>query len=106
LFTARSKILVLSGEENNGAEILDLRTPNSTCSNLPNLPFDQVLSAIGGLGYKNEPLICGGSLGVNFINILLVAFTQKDSKSKKKQSICQFLWRFQDLPAHKLLVER
>ncbi len=41
-------------------EILDLTSPTSLCQNLPNYPDDYAGGAIGGLGYNNEPLVCGG----------------------------------------------
>jgi len=44
--------------------------------------------------------------GVNFINILLAAFTHADPKSEKRQSNCQPLLRFWDLLEQKPLVER
>ncbi len=42
------------------AQIVDLSDPDSSCSDLPKLPY-QVINAIGGLGFQNEPLVCGGS---------------------------------------------
>jgi hypothetical protein len=40
-------------------EIIDISTPKMKCQNLPNFPVD-IAGAVGALGLKNEPLICGG----------------------------------------------
>ncbi len=41
-------------------EVLDLASPITTCKTLPNFPL-AVLGAFGGLGYEDNPIICGGS---------------------------------------------
>ena len=38
---------------------MDLQSPNTICKSLPNIP-EQVSATIGGLGFKQNPLICGG----------------------------------------------
>jgi hypothetical protein len=43
----------------NSSEVIDLKSPNTVCKNLPNLPTTLVCS-IGGLGFQNKPLICAG----------------------------------------------
>lgn len=42
-------------------EIIDLESPTTTCRILPDFPTN-VTGAIGGLGYEDNPIICGGSV--------------------------------------------
>jgi hypothetical protein len=45
--------------EMDSVEIIDLESPLTSCQPLPNYP-NKVYGAIGGLGFSEEPLICGG----------------------------------------------
>jgi hypothetical protein len=49
--------LMLDLEEVVTCEVIDLQSSSTTCQNLPNFP---VFVAIGGLGLKENPIICGG----------------------------------------------
>ncbi len=40
-------------------EVINLASSASTCKNPPNFPA-KVSSAIGGLGFKGNPILCGG----------------------------------------------
>jgi len=42
-----------------GFEIIDLGSNISSCPEFPDFPF-KLSYAYGGLGYRNEPIICGG----------------------------------------------
>ncbi len=46
-------------ETTNSCEVIDLKSPTSTCKSIPNLPM-KVADAIGGLGFQENPVICGG----------------------------------------------
>ena len=48
-------------------EVINPKSSNSTCKNLPNFPVP-VAGAIGGLGFKETPIICGGLQIDNFSN--------------------------------------
>ncbi len=54
-----SKALVCGGIEKDACEILDLESSATICKNLPDFPAD-IRAAIGGLGFKETPIICGG----------------------------------------------
>ncbi len=41
-------------------EVIDLESPITTCKTLPNFPLN-VSGAFGGLGFEDNPIICGGS---------------------------------------------
>jgi len=43
----------------NTVEIIDLASNTSVCPKLVNFP-NTILCPYGGLGYQNEPMICGG----------------------------------------------
>jgi hypothetical protein len=43
-------------------EVIDLKLPNTTCRTHPVLPTTAV-DSMGGLGFQNQPLICGGAMG-------------------------------------------
>jgi hypothetical protein len=55
LFTVNSKILICGGGHT--CEGIDLESSATTCKNLPDL---HIFAGIGGLGLKNNPIICGG----------------------------------------------
>ena len=58
-----TKLLVAVGVAATGTtdntEVLDLASPITTCKTLPNFPL-AVFGAFGGLGYEDNPIICGG----------------------------------------------
>jgi hypothetical protein len=59
LFKAFSKLLICGGENTDTCEVINLASSASTCKNPPNFPAN-VDRAIGGLGFKGNPIICGG----------------------------------------------
>jgi hypothetical protein len=62
LYKGFSKLLVCGGytpEVTNTCEVINLASSASTCKNPPNFPAI-VHRAIGGLGFKENPIICGG----------------------------------------------
>jgi hypothetical protein len=60
LFKAFSKLLICGGYFSiDTCEVINLASSASTCKNPPNLPAT-VYRAIGGLGFKGNPIICGG----------------------------------------------
>ncbi len=61
MFIGFSKLLVCGGYEAVEAtcEVINLQSSTSICKNPPNLPAT-IYSAIGGLGLKEKPIICGG----------------------------------------------
>jgi hypothetical protein len=60
-----TKLLVAFGinpystNETETVEVIDLEYPSKTCKNLPNFPLP-LHGAFGGLGFQDEPIICGG----------------------------------------------
>jgi N-acetylneuraminic acid mutarotase len=60
LFKDFSKLLICGGYPFTvTCEVINLASSASTCQNLTNFPA-RVFQAIGGLGFKENPLICGG----------------------------------------------
>jgi hypothetical protein len=61
LFKDLSKLLVCGGANPNidSCEVIDLESSATTCKNPPNFPA-AVFAAVGGLGFKENPIICGG----------------------------------------------
>jgi hypothetical protein len=59
LFKAFSNVLICGGYNTDTCEVINLASSASTCKNPPNFPA-RVHSAIGGLGFKGNPIICGG----------------------------------------------
>jgi hypothetical protein len=51
---------IADGVNINTCEVINLESPAKTCQNLPNFPVPSAFLAIGGLGVKNNPIICGG----------------------------------------------
>jgi hypothetical protein len=49
-------------------EVIDLKFPSTTCRTHPDLPTTAV-DSMGGLGFQNSPLICGGVIYVGYYNI-------------------------------------
>ncbi len=47
-------------EVTNTITIIDLESASTTCKNLPNFPVS-IRSSIGGLGFQDKPMICGGT---------------------------------------------
>jgi hypothetical protein len=56
-----SKLLICGGDNpyNDTCEVINLASSASTCKNLPNFPAT-VNRAIGGLGFKENQILCGG----------------------------------------------
>ncbi len=62
MFKGFSKLLICSGYLNiDTCEVINLASSASTCKNPPNFPA-KVYAAIGGLGFKGNPILCGGLL--------------------------------------------
>jgi hypothetical protein len=59
LFKGFSKVLICGGVNTDTCEVINLASSASTCKNPPNFPAT-VFLAIGGLGFKGNPIICGG----------------------------------------------
>jgi N-acetylneuraminic acid mutarotase len=60
LFKGFTKLLICGGYRSiNTCEVIDLKSLSITCKNPPNLPRT-VWAAIGGVGLKEDPIICGG----------------------------------------------
>ncbi len=64
MFKGFSKLLICGGFNPDGpnyntCEVINLASSASTCKNPPNLPV-RVSRAIGGLGFKGNPILCGG----------------------------------------------
>ncbi len=59
MFKAFSNVLICGGYNTDTCEVINLASSASTCKNPPNFPA-RVHSAIGGLGFKGNPIICGG----------------------------------------------
>ncbi len=74
-----SKLLICGGHdpEIDTCEVINLASSASTCKNSPNFPA-KVYAAIGGLGFKGNPIICGG--------------VQNDAKSNKCYSLENNEW--------------
>jgi N-acetylneuraminic acid mutarotase len=59
LFKGFFKLLICGGDNTNTCEVINLASSASTCKNPLNFPA-KVFAAIGGLGFKGNPIICGG----------------------------------------------
>jgi hypothetical protein len=61
LFKGFSKLLICGGYYPNTdtCEVIDLESSTTTCKNPQNFP-ESVYAPIGGLGFKENPIICGG----------------------------------------------
>ncbi len=59
MFKGFSKLLICGGENTDTCEVINLASSASTCKNPPNFPT-KVNKAIGGLGFKENPILCGG----------------------------------------------
>ncbi len=59
MFKGFSKLLICGGENTDFCQVINLASSASTCKNPPNFPA-RVFAAIGGLGFKGNPIICGG----------------------------------------------
>jgi hypothetical protein len=77
LFKGFSKLLICGGVNTDTCELINLALPAKKCKNPPNLPAT-IHSAIGGLGFKGIPIICGGD--------------QKDVPSNKSYSLKNKKW--------------
>jgi hypothetical protein len=57
-----SKLLICGGVTNyyaDTSEAYDLKSISSSCKPVTNLPM-RIASAVGGLGFNKNPVICGG----------------------------------------------
>jgi hypothetical protein len=56
-----SKLLICGGEDpdTDTCEVINLASSASTCKNPPNFQ-SKIFAAIGGLGFKENPILCGG----------------------------------------------
>jgi hypothetical protein len=54
-----SKVLICGGDITDNCEVISLESSVTTCKDPPNLPAT-IFVAIGGLGVKENPFICGG----------------------------------------------
>ncbi len=59
MFKGFSKLLICGGGYTDTCELINLASSASTCKNPPNYPA-KVFEAIGGLGFKGNPILCGG----------------------------------------------
>ena len=61
MFKGLSKLLICGGHApyTDTCEVINLASSASTCKNPPNCPA-KVYAAIGGLGFKGNPILCGG----------------------------------------------
>jgi hypothetical protein len=59
LFKGFSKLLICGGFNTDTCEVIKFASSASTCKNPPNFPAE-VYRAIGGLGFKGNPIICEG----------------------------------------------
>ncbi len=61
MFKGFSKLLICGGVNTDTCELINLALPakKKKCNNPPNFKA-KIYSAIGGLGFKNKPIICGG----------------------------------------------
>jgi hypothetical protein len=61
LFIGFTKLLICGGSYPgiDTCEVINLASSTSTCKNPPNFPA-KVFAAIGGLGFKGNPIVCGG----------------------------------------------
>jgi hypothetical protein len=59
LFKGFSKLLICGGRYTDTCEVINLASSASSCKNPPKFPAT-VYAAIGGLGLKGNPILCGG----------------------------------------------
>ncbi len=59
MFKGLSKLLICGGHYTDTCEVINLASSASTCKNPPNF-LAKVFEAVGGLGFKGNPIICGG----------------------------------------------
>jgi hypothetical protein len=67
LFKGFSKLLICNGFFKDTCEVINLASSVSTCKNPPNFP-STFFAAIGGLGFKENPIICGGDQSSGYSN--------------------------------------
>jgi hypothetical protein len=68
LFKGFTKLLICSGlPYTDTCEVINLASSASTCKNQPNFPA-KVWAAIGGLGFKGNPILCGGAQNSSYSN--------------------------------------
>ncbi len=60
MFKAFPNLLICGGFNIDTCEVINLASSASTCKNPPNFPA-KVYSAIGGLGFNGNPILCGGN---------------------------------------------
>ncbi len=67
MFKGFSKLLICGGGNTDTCEVINLTSSASTCKNPPNFPAT-VFTAIGGLGFKGNPILCGGYQNGSYSN--------------------------------------
>ncbi len=71
MFEGLSKLLICGGNypciDTDTCEVFNLASSASTCKNPPNFPAT-VTAAIGGLGLKGNPILCGGRQNGSYSN--------------------------------------
>ncbi len=67
MFKGCSKLLICGGVNTDSCEVINIASSSSTCKNPPSFPA-KVYLAIGGLGFKGNPIICGGYQNAAFSN--------------------------------------
>ncbi len=77
MFKGLSKLLICGGYNTDTCEVINLASSASICKNPPNFPA-KVFLAIGGLGFKGNPILCGG--------------VQNDVRSNKCHSLENNAW--------------
>jgi hypothetical protein len=71
-----NKLVVCSGVGARECEAIDLESSTTTCQNAPNFPVT-VIEAIGGLQFKENPIICGGS---DYFDYFTTCYTLENKK--------------------------
>jgi hypothetical protein len=83
-------------------EVINLKSSNSNCKNLPNFPV-LVAGAIGGLGLKDTPIICGG-LQIDYLSKRCYSLKNKEWVSSYSMNSAKALSGVAQLQDGKLLV--
>jgi hypothetical protein len=73
LFKDFSKLLICGGDGpyTDTCEVINLASSASTCKNLPNFPA-KISQAIGRLGFKENPILCGGYQNGSYSNMCYI----------------------------------
>ncbi len=73
MFKDFSKLLICGGDGpyTDTCEVINLASSASTCKNLPNFPA-KISQAIGRLGFKENPILCGGYQNGSYSNMCYI----------------------------------